>query len=121
MTFSCWFFWLLTKLERIFGAASGMSAGATGGGQSAWPFLGHQGAGAFLALTLVGLWLSRSYLKEVWGIAFRGKGANRNGTVSADAEEPMSYRWAFIGYFCRSPFRWDGAWRRGCGAVSRWP
>jgi hypothetical protein len=95
MTFSCWFFWLITKLEAVFGAASGISAGATGAGQSAWPFLGHQGAGAFLALTLVGLWLSRGYLREVWAIAFRSR--SRAGSGADDADEPMPYRLAFLG------------------------
>src|SRR5205814_2978811 len=61
MTFSCWFFWVLTKLEAVFGSATGITSGASGA-QSAFPYLGHQGAGAFLGLTLVGLWLSRSYL-----------------------------------------------------------
>jgi hypothetical protein len=89
MTFSCWFFWLVTKLEAVFGSASGLSSGATGAGQSAWPFIGQQGAGAFLALTLVGLWLSRAYLKEVWNIAFRHKGDDR--------AEPLPYRLAFVG------------------------
>jgi hypothetical protein len=114
LTFSCWFFWLITKLERVFGAATGISAGATGGGQSVWPFLGHQGAGAFLALTLVGLYLSRSYLKEVWVIAFsraipntknqKPKTENQKPTPDTqppapDADEPLSYRWAFLGLF----------------------
>jgi hypothetical protein len=94
MTFSCWFFWLVTKGEAVFGAASGVSAGATGGGQSAWPFIGHQGAGAFLALTIFGLWLSRHYLVEVWRIAW---GRRRPGAHPEDADEPMSYRAAFIG------------------------
>jgi hypothetical protein len=89
MTFSCWFFWIITKLEAIFGSAAGFSSGATGGGQSTWPFIGHQGAGAFLALTLVGLWLSRGYLKETWNIAFRRGGGDR--------DEPMPYRLAYIG------------------------
>ncbi len=94
MTFSCWFFWLVTKAEAVFGAASGISAGATGGGQSAWPFIGHQGAGAFLALTIFGLWLSRHYLIEVWRIAWARR---RPGVRPDDADEPMSYRTAFIG------------------------
>lgn len=94
ITFSCWFFWLVTKLEAVFGAATGISAGATAGGQSAWPFIGHQGAGAFLALTLFGLWLSRHYLAEVWRIAWR---RYRRDETRADADEPMSYRTAFIG------------------------
>lgn len=94
ITFSCWFFWLVTKLEHVFGAATGISAGATGGGQSAWPFIGHQGAGAFLALTIFGLWLSRHYLREVWNIAWRKRAPHQ---PAEDADEPMSYRTAFLG------------------------
>lgn len=97
MTFSCWFFWLATKLEAVFGAATGITAGATGGGQSSWPFIGHQGAGAFLALSLVGFWLSRGYLREVWAIAFPPRGKGR--ITAEDADEPMSYRVAFVGLF----------------------
>jgi len=97
MTFSCWFFWLVTKAEAVFGAATGVSAGATGGGQSAWPFIGHQGAGAFLALTIFGLWLSRHYLGEVWRIAWARD--HSGAGPREDADEPMSYRWAFIGLF----------------------
>ncbi len=99
ITFSCWFFWLVTKLEAVFGSATGISAGATAGGQSAWPFIGHQGAGAFLALTIFGLWLSRHYLAEVWAIAWRRR-RPRTGTLKTpddDSDEPMSYRWAFVG------------------------
>jgi len=99
MTFSCWFFWLVTKLEAVFGAATGISAGATAGGQSAWPFIGHQGAGAFLALTIFGLWLSRHYLSEVWRMAWTRKRGDlrRAQALAPDADEPMSYRMAFIG------------------------
>ncbi len=99
MTFSCWFFWLVAKGEAVFGSASGISAGATGGGQSSWPFIGHQGAGAFLALTIFGLWLSRGYLAEVWSIAW-SRSRSRPGGLE-DRDEPMSYRWAFLGLlFC---------------------
>ncbi|HSV73478.1 MAG TPA: DUF6785 family protein [Chthonomonadales bacterium] len=94
LTFSCWFFWLMTKGQAVFGAATGLAAGPAGGGQSAWPFIGHQGAGAFMALALIGLWLSRGYLREVWGMAF---GRRERGAPAPDAAEPMSYRAAFIG------------------------
>lgn len=94
MTFSCVFFWLLTKLEAVFGAATGISAEAVTGSRSEWPFLGQQGAGAFLALSLVGLWLSRGYLREAWRTAF---GRKPDGGAQADADEPMPYRLAFLG------------------------
>lgn len=94
MIFSCWFFWLVTKLEAVFGSATGLTAGAAGAGQSAWPYIGHQGSGAFLALTFVGLWLARGYLREVAAIAMRGR---RPGARPEDADEPLSYRMAFLG------------------------
>src|SRR5207237_8556676 len=82
--------------------ASGIAAGATGGGQAQWPYLGHQGAGAFLALTLVGLYLSRGYLAEVWRIAFGGVRSSDPSTLNPqpstqDSAEPMPYRLAFLG------------------------
>lgn len=92
VSLSCWLFWLVTKLEFVFGAATGVSAGATSGAQSAFPYIGHQGAGSFVALTLIGLWLSRRYLGETLSIAF-GKGkAGRD-----DHDEPLPYRWAYMG------------------------
>lgn len=100
--FSCWFFWLVTKLEAVAGAAAGVSAGASGGGQSAWPYLGHQGAGAFLALTLMGIWFARGYLREIWQFAFPGRRRRGEGSSNerTDAEEPMPYRMAFAGLGC---------------------
>jgi hypothetical protein len=46
-------------------------------------------------LTIVGLWLSRAYLKECWQIAFRPRLAALSGLT--DTEEPLSYRTAFLG------------------------
>src|SRR5262249_42689264 len=87
--FSCWFFWLVTKLQAVFGAAAGITSGATSGGQSARPFLGHQGAGAVLALTPGGVWVSGGYLGGVLAIAFLRGGDDR--------DEPLPYRMAFVG------------------------
>lgn len=91
VTFSCWFFFLLTRAERIVGSAAGIDAGTTGANRATFPFLGEQGAGAFLALTLVSLWLARGYLKDVFARAF-GEPSSLD-----DADEPLSYRTAVIG------------------------
>jgi hypothetical protein len=106
VTFSCWFFWMVTKLEAVFGAAVGLTAGATAGGQSAWPFIGHQGAGAFLALTIVGLYYWRTYLQQVWRLAFgprNGRSAKCTDGSAAmqrpEADEPLPYRVALLGLF----------------------
>jgi hypothetical protein len=90
VTFSAWFFFLLTRVENVVGAWLNIDAGMTGTQQATFPFIGQQGAGAFLALSLVSLWLSRSYLKD----AFRTATGER---VLDDSDEPLSYRVAFLG------------------------
>ena len=94
VTFSCWFFFWVTRIENIFGAYLNIDAGMSGTSRATFPFLGQQGAGAFLGLTLVSLWLSRGYLKEVVATAFGEKGG------VDDSEEPISYRGALIGLGC---------------------
>ena len=91
VTFSCWFFFIVTRVERVVGAALNLGTGAAGVNQATFPALGHQGAGAFLALTLVSLWLSRGYLKEVWA-----KALGRRASID-DSQEPLTYRSALIG------------------------
>jgi len=89
VTFSCWFFFMVTKVERILGSAFGVQA--TAGTHAAYPYLGYQGAGAFLALTVVSFWMSRGYLIEVVK-----KALGRKSELD-DSQEPMSYRTALVG------------------------
>jgi len=91
VTFSCWFFYLVTKAELVLGSAMGWTAAAGGAAQSVYPWTGHQGAGAFLGLAMISLYLARKHLKEVWQTAWSGKGD--------DSDEPMPYRWAVLGFF----------------------
>ncbi len=91
VTFSCWFFFLVTRLERVAGAALGLGVGTVSAQDTAFPALGHQGAGAFLALAAVPLWLSRRYFVQLWRKAW-GKPSELD-----DSKEPLSYRAALIG------------------------
>ena len=91
VTFSAWFFFLVTKFERILGAALNIDANMTGTPRATFPFLGEQGAGAFLGLTFVSLWLARDYFKEIARNVFGEPGA------LDDSDEPISYRAAAIG------------------------
>lgn len=70
VVFSCWFFYLVSKLEAVFGVATGLSTGATGGVQSVFPWLSFQSAGSFLGLAGVSIWVSRRHLKDVYRAAF---------------------------------------------------
>jgi hypothetical protein len=91
VTFSYWFFYLLTKLQLIaFGAAGWRLPGSPM--DAAVPYLPYQGAGAFLAIPLISLWVGRSYLKQVVRSAL-GLTARLRG----ETQEPLPYRWAAIG------------------------
>jgi len=90
VSFSCWFFYLFTKVENVFAAAIGWKGGA-GAVMSTPPYIGEQGTGAFVGITIVVLWLARRHLKDVLRKAFwRGSGVDDSG-------EPMSYPMAMGG------------------------
>lgn len=91
VTFSSWFFFWVTRVENILGAALNIDAGMSGTPQATFPFIGQQGAGAFLALALVSIWVGRGYFKEVFRKVF-GEPSDLD-----DSDELLSYRAAFIG------------------------
>ena len=82
LSFSCWFFFLLRYVERIIGFALGSRY---------FPALNDQAAGAWLALFLISVWVTRQHLFAVVRhlIGFQ--------THLKDADEPMPYRWATAG------------------------
>ena len=65
ISFACWFFYLLTKMENVFTSAVGWKA-AGGGTVSAPPYLAQQGMGAFIGITIMTLYFARGHLKDVW-------------------------------------------------------
>lgn len=82
--FSCWFFFLLSRVEMVVGAMNGYVD------PNGFPYVRQQGVGAALGFALVILWQARRHLAHVVRAAFgmaRGQ----------DADEPMSYRLAFFG------------------------
>ncbi|MEA3400574.1 MAG: DUF6785 family protein [Armatimonadota bacterium] len=85
VTFSCWFFHLARKLSRVLAAAFGVSEWGTGG-LSRFPFAEHQGAGAFVGLTVLSIWVGRAELATIL-----------RETFSPDAEGRSSTpRWAVV-------------------------
>ena len=92
VTFSYWFFYLLTKVQLIgFGAAGWRLAGSPV--DAAVPYLPYQGAGAFLAIPMISLWVARDYFKQVLRSILGLKGG-----VAHEEREPLRYRWAAIGF-----------------------
>lgn len=88
VVFSCWFFFLVSKLEAVFGMATGWSTGAAGV-QSAFPWISYQSAGSFLGLAGISIWVSRRHLADVFRSAF---GDNPNHDPEA-----RGYRIAVLG------------------------
>ena len=85
LSFSCWFFYLFSKLEMLAGGMIGMRHA------QGLPYLNEQAGGVWLALAVSGLWAARAHLTSVWS-AVIGKGDRLS-----DYDEPFSYRFAVLG------------------------
>lgn len=81
LLFSCWFFYLFWKAERIVGAALGLAEPG-----SRYPYINEQSLGAYLAIVAAALWTGRS--------AWRPRALLRPG---ANQEEALPPRLALIG------------------------
>jgi hypothetical protein len=91
MTFSCWFFYLMTKVQAMIGGMLGVARWGTGS-LTRFPFEDHQGAGAFLALTGFAIWVGRKYLgHSVMAALGVGRASNQ------DDPEGLAPRWAVWG------------------------
>ena len=85
LAFSCWFFYLIFKLEMVGAAALGITD------LPGFPFPLEQAAGGYLGLGLFALWISRRHLAAVWRTALGKKGE------LDESEEPIRYRTALVG------------------------
>ncbi len=93
LSFSVWFLWLV----RIGLTMTAIATGAEPGSAEDWwrfsfPAPYNQATGAVLALSVWGLWGSRRHLVRAFKSAFLGD------SVAYEREEPLPYRWAFIGF-----------------------
>jgi len=85
LSFSCWAFWLIWRMERILGGVMGWSA------LPRFPYEAEQSHGAYLGLCIIALWMSRQHLKQVWKKVFV---ADKQRDM---IDEPISYRSATLG------------------------
>jgi hypothetical protein len=85
LSFSCWFFYVLSKLELIVSSKIGWET-TTG-----LPYLNQQASGAWLALGLTAIYATRNHLSQVWR-HIRGE-----ATALSDADEPLPYKTALLG------------------------
>lgn len=87
LLFSCWFFFLFWKAQRIFSAALAWDA------IPRFPFINEQCFGAYSGLILVSLWTGRKYFLEIGREIFSPFTVGKGGR-----EEALSYRVAFWGF-----------------------
>lgn len=85
LCFSCWFFYLFWRIERVFGTAVGWST------VPGFPFQAEQISGVWLALLGFALWEGRRYFADV-----TRRAVNRPSELD-DSQEPMRYRAAAWG------------------------
>ena len=88
---SCWLFYLLIKAQRVVGYSAGWVQLGAGGEVDQFPFIGHQGSGAFLALVVITLWMGRSYFKRILREVLSASSAQSR-------EEPLPYPLALFGF-----------------------
>src|SRR5262249_9290386 len=89
VSFSCWFFYLLVKAEMVLTTAFGWRDADAGSLGARAPYIGEQGAGAFLGVALFALWTARWHLGTTLRPALR--------TGRAAPGEWVAYRTAWLG------------------------
>ena len=82
VSFSCWFFFLVRKMERV--AVSMLEGTGT-----RFPAIGEQGAGAWIGLSLMVLWLGKKHFWTILSDIFRRKG---------DKEKTIPYGFALFSF-----------------------
>lgn len=93
LSFSCWLFYWLIKLELVASYQLGLhqlSSPGTGLDNS-FPFLNSQSYGAYLGFFVMSMWSGRHYLARVYRTAFRGT------QEEDETNEAVSYRTAILG------------------------
>ena len=97
LSFSCCFFYLFWKVQRILSAVLGLRS------LPRFPYIDEQEFGGYMGICAIALYLSRQHLKQVWKSIVTGGLGLRN------AQEPVSYRvslagillgMGFITFFC---------------------
>ncbi|HJN16589.1 MAG TPA: DUF6785 family protein [Armatimonadota bacterium] len=94
--FSCWFFYVFWKVERIAALALGWTQ------IPKFPFIAEQTFGAYAMFCLYGLWTSRRFLKGLAESTIRGARPQGMAPTHADESllddrnEPLSYRAAVL-------------------------
>jgi len=98
ISFSCWFFFVVTKIESIVATYYGFRGLTDDVWLGAGPYIGFQGVGSFLVLGYLAVVAAGPHFKMAFHEAFFKKD-HPAGARRYDADEPLSYKAAFIGFF----------------------
>jgi hypothetical protein len=92
LSFSCWFFYLLWKVQIITADAVGL------GKIPEFPYIYYksQASGAYIAVGLFALWTLRDHLVKVFKTAFWSSERRKSQNLD-DSGEPIRYRTAIFG------------------------
>lgn len=85
LSFSCWFFYLFWKVERIIGSAIGLRA------LPEFPYVEQQTSGAYIGLCIIALWGTRKHIGAIFRTVFMGRSKGID-----DSDEAMRYRTTLI-------------------------
>ena len=85
LMFSCWFFFILFKLQLVLTAALGLQE------LPGFPFPSEQAAGGYIALGLLAIWMARKHLAGVMRTTLGRPGG------ADESNEPMRYRTMLAG------------------------
>ncbi len=89
LSFSCWFFYLLTRLENVSAVALGFRD--PGSAMARFPYSNEQAVGGFIGVAVMSLAFAWPALKRAFAGAFRSR------QTEDDRDEPMSGRAAVFG------------------------
>ena len=81
LSFSCWFFYLFWKAERILGSMLGLH------NLPKFPYIEEQTSGAYIGLCLLAVWVTRHHIRRIFIAVVRGD----------RVDEPIGYRTAMLG------------------------
>lgn len=107
ITASIWVFYVITQTQRGLFNLLGIQSTERVDLYSRDPYLAHQGFGAMIVFVLIGLWLARDHLKDVYHKAFKG------APEVDDSGEMLSYRQAFWGLVGGALLVGLGLWMAG--------
>ena len=104
---SIWVFYVITTVQRGIFSVIGLQSAERMDLYSRDPYLAHQGMGAMIVFVLIGLWVARGHLKDVFGKAFQ------KSSEADDSGEMLSYRQAAWGLIASLFLVGLGLWMAG--------